>query len=397
MILRLRSYFAVLLVSAVSPLFCLPSLAQTYDPQKTFAPLTLPEPVNAYRSSNGAPGPAYWQNEAGYELHADLDTAAKELHTNEIITYTNNSPDTLPSLWLQLDQNIYRKDSRSHEMNGGVRPQRRRQPASDDDNPTSFTDGYLFDSVEIESGKQVVKADYLVSDTRMQIRLPQPLKGHGTQLRIRIKYHYQIPGVWGGRTSWGTSQKGDIYDMAQWYPRMCVYDDQRGWDTLPYIGSEFYLEYGHFDYYVTVPSNMIVAGSGELVNPKEVLTAKQLERLNRHAHLALPHGQHPRRLLERLAGLRMGRSKNQSTRRKEVIGRVRLPTRERRRRRMVALDRIYEARRRALLREMVPLSVARGHQRRRILHRHGISRHRLRRHHRQRKRALLDQRARDRT
>ena len=280
MILRLRSYFAVLLVSTVSPLFCLPSLAQSYDPQKTFAPLTLPDPVNAYRSSNGAPGPAYWQNEADYELHADLDTSAKELHTSEVITYTNNSPDTLPSLWLQLDQNIYRKDSRSHEMNGGVRPQRRRQPTSDDENPTSFTDGYLFDSVEIESGKQTVKAEYIISDTRMQIRLAEPLKGHGAQLRIRIKYHYQIPGVWGGRTSWGTSQKGDIYDMAQWYPRMCVYDDLRGWDTLPYIGSEFYLEYGHFDYYVTVPSNMIVAGSGELVNPKEVLTAKQLERLN---------------------------------------------------------------------------------------------------------------------
>jgi hypothetical protein len=278
MILRLRSYLAALLVS---PLFSLPLLAQTYDPRITFAPLTLPDPVNAYRSSNGAPGPAYWQNEANYDLHADLDTAAKELHTSEVITYINNSPDTLPSLWLQLDQNIYRKDSRSHEMNGGVRPQRRRQPVtSDDENPASFTDGYAFDSVEIESGNHTTKVEYIVSDTRMQIRLAEPLKGHGAQLRIRIKYHYQIPGAWGGRTSWGTSQKGDIYDMAQWYPRMCVYDDLRGWDTLPYIGSEFYLEYGHFDYYVTVPSNMIVAGSGELVNPNEVLTATQLERLN---------------------------------------------------------------------------------------------------------------------
>lgn len=86
--------------------------------------------------------------------------------------------------------------------------------------------------------------------------------------------------MWGGRTSWGMSKQGEIYDMAQWYPRMAVYDDLRGWDTLPYIGSEFYLEYGHFDYYLTVPANMIVAGSGELVNPKDVLTKTEIDRLD---------------------------------------------------------------------------------------------------------------------
>jgi Peptidase family M1 domain len=255
-----------------------------YDPQKTFAPLTLPDPVNAYRSSNGAPGPAYWQNEADYELHADLDTSAKVLRASEIITYTNNSPDTLPSLWVQLDQNIYRKDGRARELFGGM--MRRRGAAAAANAPAPSTEGFEFDSVEIESGKSTTKADYLINDTRMQIRLAEPLKGHGAQLRIRIKYHYQIPGVWGGRTSWATTEgtaggkdKGDIYDMAQWYPRMCVYDDLRGWDTLPYIGSEFYLEYGNFDYYATVPWNMIVAGSGELVNPKDVLTKTEIDRL----------------------------------------------------------------------------------------------------------------------
>jgi hypothetical protein len=113
----------------------------------------------------------------------------------------------------------------------------------------------------------------------MQIRLAEPLKSHGGQLKIHIKYQYTVPGTWGGRTSWGTGKNGDIYDIAQWYPRMCVYDDLRGWDTLPYLGAEFYLEYGRFDNYVTVPSNMIVAGSGELVNPKEVLTPTQISRL----------------------------------------------------------------------------------------------------------------------
>ncbi len=255
--------------------------AASYDPRLTFAPLSLPDPVNAYRSSNGAPGPAYWQNEASYELHATLDTQGKQLRGDETITYTNNSPDTLTSLWVQLDQNIYRKDSRT--ARGGVFPRRPRKkgaPSSEED--LAYSEGFLLDQVSIASGKQTAanatRADYLVDDTRLQIRLAEPLRSK-SQLRIHIQYHYAIPGVWGGRTSWGMSKQGEIYDMAQWYPRMCVYDDLRGWDTLPYIASEFYLEYGHFDYDVTVPSSMIVVGSGELVNPKDVLTKTEMDRL----------------------------------------------------------------------------------------------------------------------
>jgi Peptidase family M1 domain len=250
----------------------------TYDPRATFAPLALPDPVNAYRSSNGAPGPNYWQNQADYELHANLNTGAKQLSATETITYTNNSPDALPSLWLQLEQNIYRKDSRGHIILGGLM-RRRQSPDTNAPSEDTSTEGFVFDSVLIDSGRQFIKADYIVDDTRMQIRLPEPLQARGGRLKIQVEYHYQIPGVWGGRTSWGKSEKGEIYDMAQWYPRMAVYDDLRGWDTLPYIGSEFYLEYGNFDYYLTVPANMIVAGSGQLLNPKDVLTPTEIERL----------------------------------------------------------------------------------------------------------------------
>jgi len=271
----LTAVFVLLPVSVAWP----QTPAPVYDQRVAFAPLTLPDPVNAYRSGNGAPGPAYWQNEADYEMHAALDTKAKTLQNDEVITYTNNSPDSLTSLWIQLDQNIYRKDSRGYLVNGGLR---RKKPVADsEENPNArTTEGYVLDSVEIERAKEMLKADYVVEDTRMQIRLPQPMAPKGSVLKIHIKYHYQIPGVWGGRTSWGASQKGEIYDMAQWYPRMCVYDDLRGWDTRPYLGSEFYLEYGHFDYYVTVPSEMIVAGSGELINPKDVLTKTQVTRLD---------------------------------------------------------------------------------------------------------------------
>ena len=98
--------------------------------------------------------------------------------------------------------------------------------------------------------------------------------------RFEIRYHYTVPQEpWGGRTGWMTTPHGDIYSIAQWYPRMAVYDDLRGWDTLPYLQQEFYLEYGDFDYSVTVPANFVVAGSGELQNPQQVLTAAEQSRL----------------------------------------------------------------------------------------------------------------------
>lgn len=252
------------------------SAPSTYDPRITFAPLALPTPVNAYRSSNGAPGPNYWQNEADYQIHANLDTHDHAVRANEIITYTNNSPDTLPSVWIRLEQNSYREDSRSHILT--MDPTR---GLSDSSAPASqqVTKGFVLDAVSIEMDGKTQSAPYLVNDTRMRIRLPVPLQPHGGQLKIHILYHYQIPGVWGGRTTWGMSKGGPIYDIAQWYPRMAVYEDLRGWDTLPYIGSEFYLEYGHFDYFINLPANMIVAGSGQLVNPQDVLTQTEIDRL----------------------------------------------------------------------------------------------------------------------
>ena len=237
----------------------------TYNPLITFAPLDVAPSPNSYRSGNGAPGPAYWQNRADYNISANLDVTAKTLYGEETITYTNNSPDVLDVLWLQLDQNTYRRDSRAGDAGGRPR--------------TQFTDGYQLDSVEVESGGKFIPVDHLVSDTRLEVTLPVALKGGGGHLRLRIRYHYVVPGVFGGRTGWVSTKNGDLYDIAQWYPRMAVYDDVRGWDTLPYLGSEFYLEYGTFDYAVTVPAGMLVAGSGELMNPKEVLTPLELARL----------------------------------------------------------------------------------------------------------------------
>lgn len=251
--------------------------AAHFDPLETFARLTLPEPVNSQRGPDGAPGPGYWQNRADYTIHARLLPATKQLFGNELITYTNNSPQSLDSLWVQLDQNMYRSDSRAAA--GRQALVRRLHVAAAD----SVTAGFELESVTVETAGKAAPADYLISDTRLQIRLAQPLKSHG-KLRLHIKYHYTVPGVAGGRTAWVTSRNGDIYDIAQWYPRMAVFDDLRGWDTLPYIGAEFYLEYGDFDYYVTVPADMLVAGSGELLNPQEVLTATERAQLERARH-----------------------------------------------------------------------------------------------------------------
>ena len=237
-----------------------------FNPQELFAQNFFTKNGNEFRSANGAPGPKYWQNRADYNLYATIDTVENTLTCTETISYTNNSPDALPSLWLQLDQNTYRKEARSdfYSSRGGG----------------DHTDGYQFESVTIESGGKTTKANYIINDTRMQIRLANNLLSK-EKIKIHIRYHYSIPGKFGGRNDFFSTKNGKIYEIAQWYPRMCVYDDLEGWSTLPFLGSgEFYCEYGDFDYTVTVPAGMLVAGSGELQNEKEVLTSTQIERLN---------------------------------------------------------------------------------------------------------------------
>ena len=266
------------MVAAVVSMGAQVPVANTYEPMKTFGPLTLPGAVNEYRDSSGAPGPKYWQNRADYEIHASIDTAAHVLHGSEVITYTNNSPDALASLWLNMEQNIYRRDSRAGAFAAAGRRTGRGEHS---------TEGYVLESVYVsgfptegKAAPSIPTTTMVVSDTRLQIQLLKNNIPHGDKILIEIKYHYTIPGPWGGRTSWAaTEHGGETYDMAQWYPRMCVYDDIRGWDTQPYLGNEFYLEYGHFDYFVTVPANFLVAGSGELLNPAAVLSKAELARL----------------------------------------------------------------------------------------------------------------------
>jgi hypothetical protein len=238
----------------------------SYQPRETFAPFDMEQALNRYRGGDGLPGPDYWQNRADYVIRATLDPTAHTIKGEVAITYTNASPSALDVLWLQLEQNIYRPGSRGSLAQGGA--------------PRGNTAGMTLDQVTVTLGKTAVAVTPMISDTRAQLRLPAALAAGGKAV-IHIRYHYDVPSdEFGGRTGWLTAKNGaPIYSVAQWYPRMAVFDDIRGWDTAPYLAQEFYLEYGNFDYFITVPSDMIVAGSGELVNPQEVLTPEQQARL----------------------------------------------------------------------------------------------------------------------
>lgn len=241
-----------------------------YDYVEAFKPFFYPQTGTATRSASGQPGHAYWQNSADYHLNVSLNEDKKEITGTAQITYTNNSPDKLGFLWLQLDQNLFAKDSRG---NGVVPLSGSRNGAHGEE----FNGGYTIKSVRLD-GKEV---KYTITDTRMQIDLPKELKANGGVAKIEIEYSFVSPEYGSDRMGVQETKNGKIFTIAQWYPRMCVYDDVMGWNTLPYLGaSEFYLEYGNITANITVPANHYVVASGELLNEKEVYSKEEISRWN---------------------------------------------------------------------------------------------------------------------
>lgn len=246
--------------------------AGTYDQHETFAPLFYPAFGDEVRTAAGTPGPKYWQNEADYNIQVALDDVNHQISGKVQISYKNNSPEALPFLWLQLDQNIYKPDSRG-ELTTPVGGGRYANPG--------FDGGYNIQSVSVSYQGREQKMKYDINDTRMQIFLPEALKGRGDSLKINITYSFGVPERGTDRMGRVETKYGWIYTIGQWYPRMCVYDNVRGWNADPYIGAgEFYLEYGNYDFSITTSSNQLVVASGELVNPAEVLTTDQIKRLD---------------------------------------------------------------------------------------------------------------------
>lgn len=247
-----------------------------YNYHETFGPLFYTKNGNELRSAGGQPGPKYWQNRADYKLDVRLNEQSNEISGTVLLTYTNNSPDKLPFIWMQLDQNLFKEDSRGQAIipPGGSRSGARGQ---------KFDGGYKIKSVKIlsvDKGKAIEKnVEHFIEDTRMQVYLPAELSSGGGQLRLKIEYSFTSPDYGSDRMGVLNTKNGKIFSVAQWYPRMCVYDDVYGWNTIPYIGpSEFYLEYGDYDISITVPASHIVVGSGELMNPQDVYTAEQQQR-----------------------------------------------------------------------------------------------------------------------
>lgn len=247
-----------------------------YDYHDAFGPGFYSKNGTDTRSASGQPGTKYWQNRADYDLTANLNDKTNEISGSETLTYTNNSPDKLTFLWMNVDQNLFRADSRGNAiipLNGS------RNGAKGE----KFDGGHIIKSVKVVqniAGKSVeVDAKFTITDTRMQIILPQELNGNGASLKVKINFSFISPIYGSDRMGIQDTKNGKMFAVAQWYPRMCVYDDVKGWNTLPYIGAgEFYLEYGDFNIAITAPSNHIVVCSGELQNPSEVYTAEQLKR-----------------------------------------------------------------------------------------------------------------------
>lgn len=246
-----------------------------YDYHTLFSPLFYTNNGNEYRAANGEPGPAYWQNKADYNIDVKFDDSKSEVSASVLLAYKNNSPQQLPYIWLQLEQNLFNDSSRGHAKMPATGSSRYGDASS------TFKGGFSIKSVKLVNGSSESNADYLVNDTRMQVRLAKPIEAKGGELKLKIDFSFVIPQYGADRTGILRTKNGDIFSVAQWYPRVCVYDDIRGWNTDPYLGaSEFYLEYGDFNVNITAPASLIVVGSGELQNPADVLTQQQLQRYN---------------------------------------------------------------------------------------------------------------------
>ena len=239
----------------------------------------LPTP-NSYRTASGAPGHEYWQQRADYKMDITIDDENQKLYGDETITYHNQSPDILKYLWVQMDQNVRAKDSHSHDIatssvndRMSLRQLNRMDPV--------FEGGFNVEHVKSNDGGNL---NYTINKTMMRIELPTPLKP-GKSYSFKIKWWYSINNTReiGGRSGYEHFAEDDnnVYVIAQYFPRMCMYNDVYGWQNKQFLGrGEFTLSFGDYEVNITVPSDHLVAASGELQNASNVLSSEQQKRLN---------------------------------------------------------------------------------------------------------------------
>ena len=200
---------------------------------ESFEPVDFPDP-NDYRDADGSPGEDYWQQTVDYQIDVSLDTAANRVTGTETITYTNNAPEDLERLWVQLEQNYFKPGSRGNAI------------VPDDARFSGFFDeaGYDLSNLRVRRNGKATTPDTLIDGTRMRVSLDEPLAS-GDSLQLSFDFAYTLPKDGADRHGYLDVEDGTVYQFAQWYPRMYVYDDVHGWNPLPYLGQgEYYLEIG---------------------------------------------------------------------------------------------------------------------------------------------------------
>ena len=237
----------------------------------------LPTP-NSYRTASGAPGPDYWQQRADYDIKVTLDDAKQAITGRETITYTNLSPDALPYLWVQLDQNIFEKNSIANTTQVGQLQDKMSFQAVES-MTSDFDGGFKIESVTGKDGRAM---HTVTNNTMMRVDLPTPLLPHQVA-SFSVKWHYNITDQLkiNGRSGFEyfPDDKNYLYEMAQFYPRMAVYSDNQGWQHKQFLGNgEFTLPFGDYKVSITVPADHIVGATGTLQNASQVLTAAQQRR-----------------------------------------------------------------------------------------------------------------------
>ena len=236
---------------------------------------------NMFRTASGAPGPAYYQQRADYKINVELDDKLSRMYGSETVTYYNNAPESLDYLWVQLDQNIARRDSQTPLIDNQTMPT--------STSPENFAKSYMGKGFDGGFNLEYVKDEkgntmkYTINNTMMRIDLPKALK-KGEKVVFSIKWWYNINDYMkdggNGRSGYELFPDGNkLYVIAQFYPRMCVYNDVKGWQNMQFWGrSEFALTFGNYDVKITVPADHILDGTGVLQNRSEVYSAEQVKR-----------------------------------------------------------------------------------------------------------------------
>lgn len=263
-------------------LFVLPLGAQNWKGKFEQLDQQLPTP-NEYRTGSGSPGPKYWQQKADYEISVELNDANQSITGTEKITYHNNSPDVLKYLWLQLDQNLFEKESNTGKTStNSIRDSVAAKTMAGQLSLYDFTGGYKIASVKDASGNPL---KHTINKTMMRVDLLQPLKPGG-QVSFQVAWSYNINdrNFQGGRSGYEYFPAEDnyVYTIAQFFPRMCVYDDVVGWQNKQFLGrSEFTLPFGDYKVSITVPADHVVAATGMIKNPQQVLSKTEIERFEK--------------------------------------------------------------------------------------------------------------------